>query len=816
MVSLRTTSLPRNDGSGNGLDLGIRLGQPTAPFLRAEQIAIGWLFVGGSGKNVGSEMLAQCDGRLPEKMFAVAIDSDPDQLGLPPEMLLTLTLPQADLLVDRRRDWPSIDAALPAAYVAGSVSRGSMMKRPVTAGLVLPYYRRLLQDELTARFVRPMLALDGPGDGRVHGGRPRVVLNLVGSLSGGFGSATLNAIPALLRDLFRQVHEGILVDIIWHVFTSNVHRGVLPMPWQKSRADANAFAALLEFEAGYHDPGRVPWAALGVEPFHAPLINQVKIYDLANEKGGLLPDVRDVYSMVATALLTESLAVLRHTFGRDAANDVEAGLSAQENASAPYGSTVAYRLLFPTQKLTRFAVLEGLRRLTQAAFAGPRLQGPDRDKLVRERFQASGLPALAGRFANEVRLPTPQVATPASAEEWETAPEALLQVRHDFEARLAALEPRAAELVESSSAEAQRALQDSFRELLAVPSRHTPQDVAGLFDEMLAGADKLVEQTQSALGRLDLPALTDRFERSLAGLRELQARPLWFKRRKLRLAHLQAANHLAALARAGHKALLLRTTAAALGRVRPVLQQLPDRARKVSQAGQAAVRALDGLARAARDRIGQKQIFVREAVDAAWADECVKQLFAGTEWPRWADELLGKALPRLASRKELEEFLNGEAARVVAEMVRPKLAGHHVTSEEMLGQATAWLHEVAERAAPQFGFHPVKCGEHGQTYFAQFLAVGSRTAAERLLKEFPTWKVEVVETGDAHQLVYTAQRRLVPLHAAINNLAGLEREYRYWVARTADNPQAEVHSDRAYAEMDREALIANMLGRRGD
>jgi hypothetical protein len=813
MVSQVTNSIPAGVQPGTFFDLGIRLSQGPSPLVRAEQTAVGWVFVGGSGKNVGREMLVQCDGRLPEKMFAVAIDSDPDPCGLPPEMVLTLTLPQADLLVEGRKKWPSIDRALPAAYQAGSVSRGSMMKRLVTGGLILPCYRRLLQEELTARFVRPMLALGGPGEGRVHGGRRRVVFNLVGSLSGGFGSATLDAVPALLRDLFRQVHEGILVEIVWHVFTSNVHRGVLPMEWQKSRADANAFAALLEFEAGYHDPGRVPWASLGVEPFRGPLINQVKIYDLANEQGGLLPDVRDMYSMVATALLTESLAVLHNTFGRDAANDVEAGLSAQENASAPYGSTVAYRLTFPAEKLARFAALEGVRRLTHAAFAGPRLQGPDRDRLVRERFQASGLPGLAGRLANELRPAAPQVPAPASPEEWETAAETLLQARHDHEARLAALEPRAAELVESCSADVQRALQASFRELLAAPSRHTPHDVAAVFDEVLAGTDKLLEQAQSALARIDLPPLAERFERSLAALREVQAGRLWFKRRKLRLAHLRAANDLAVHARAGHKALLLRATAATLGRVRPALQQLPERARRACQAGEAALRTLDGLARAARDGIGRHQIFLREAVDGAWAEECVRQMFAAIDWPHWADELFGKALPRLASRRDLEEFLNGEAARAVEEVVRPKLAGYHLTSEEMLAQATAWLREVAERSAPQFSFHEVKCGEHAQTYFAQFLAVGSRAAAERLLKEFPTLKVEVVETGDAHQIVYAAQRRLVPLHAAVNNLPSLEREYRYWVARTADNPQAEVHSNRAYAEGERAGLIANMLGR---
>jgi hypothetical protein len=809
---MRINSLLKGELSGNGLDLGIRLDR-SDPVVRADQTAVGWIFVGGSGKNVFRQLLQQSHGRLPDKVVAVVLDSDPDPCGLPPGVLLTLTLPQANLLVERREDWPSIDRSLPASYKAGSVDRGSSMKRPVTAGIILPFYRPLLRQELAARFVRPMLGLGS--DSRQRGGRCRIVLNLVGSLSGGFGSATLNAIPALLRDLFRQVHEGILVEIAWHVFTSNVHRDVLPMPWQKSRADANTFAALLEFEAGYHDPRCVPWESLDVDLFHGPLINQVNIYDLANEQGALLRDVRDMYSMVGTALLTESLAVLSDTLGRDAANmGVEAGLSAQENASAPYGSIVAHRLIFPAEKVVCYAALEGVRRLTQAALGAARLHGSDRDKLVRERFQASGLPGLAGRQANELRLPTPEAPMPAGKEEWETAVETLQQARHDHDARLAALEPRAVELVEVCGGDIQRSLQEAFQELLATPSRHTPHDVAAVFDAIRAGTDKLLEQAQTALSRLDLPALTDRFERSLAALRELQARPLWFKARKLRLAHLQAGNDLAAYARAGHKQLLLRTLTETLGRVRPGLLALPDRARKMCQAGQAALRTLTGLVREARDGIGQHQIFVREAVDAAWADDCLKQLFAGTDWPRWADDLFGKALPRLTSHPALEDFLNGEAAHAVEEMIRPKLAGYHVTSEEMIGQAEAWLREVAERAAPHFSFHEVKCGEHGQTYFAQLLAVGSRAAAERLLKEFPTLKVEVVETNDPHQIIYTAQRRLVPLHAAINNLPSLEREYRYWVARTAENPQAEVHSHRGYAEMDREARIANMLGRK--
>jgi hypothetical protein len=814
MVSLRTAS-PSADGVRPGLDLDIRLVPPPPASGRPEQTAVGYVLVGGSGKHVGEEMYLQCDGRLPDKTFLAAFDSDPDPCRLPPETVVTLTVPGADLLVERRENWPSIDKALPAGYKAGRVFRGSMLKRPVTACLVLPFHARRLRQELAARFVVPMLSVTGHGDTRLRGGRCRVVLHLIGSLGGGFGSATKDLLPALLRDLFREVHEGIIVEIIWHVFTSNVHRGVLPMEWQGSRADANAFAALLEFEAGFHDPARVPWELLGVQPFSRPLIDQVRVYDLANEQGEVL-DVSDVYSMVATTLLTQSLAVLSDTLGRDDANDgVDAGLSPQENASAPYGSTTAHRLIFPAEKVARFVVLDGLRRVAQVAWAAPRLPGPDRDRLAREHFQTSGLPGLAARLAAALPLPVPEVATPAGAEEWETAPAALLQARHDHDARVAALEPRAVELVEACVADMVRAVHCSFQEMLALPSRHTPHDVAAVFDEVLAGANRLLSEAQAGLARLDLPALGERFERALAGLREAQVRPAWFKRRKLRLAHLQAANDLAAYARAGHRALLLRTAVAALGRVREALTRLPDRARQSAQAGQAALRALEVRAREARDRIGQHQIFVREAVDAAWAEERVAEFFAGTDWARWADELFGPALVRLRTPEEVEEFLNDAAACAVEEVVRPKLAGFHVASEEMLGQAAAWLREVADRAAPQFSYDPVKCGEQCQTYFAQLLAVGSRAAADRLLKECKNVKAEVVVTGDPHQIVYTAHRRLVPLCGAINNLPSLERAYRYWVARAAADPQAEVHSNRAYAEMDKEGLIAQMCGRAG-
>ena len=605
----------------NTIDLGIRLSQPLNSSGQAEQTCVGVVLGGGSGKNVLNAMLEQCDGRLPEKMFVAAIDSDPDPCGLPTELFIPLTVPQADLLVQRRQHWPSIDLSVPDSYKPGDITRGSKQKRMVTAGVVLPFYRELLRNQLTARFVRPMLAIGGVGDNCLRGGRCRVVIHLVGSLGGGFGSAIKDEIPALLRDLFRQRHEGVIVHIVWHVFTSNVHRDVLPMTWQKCRADANAFSSLLEFEAGYLDPSSLPWKSLGMAPLNGPLINQVFLYDVTNEQGGLLPDVSHMYSMLATVLLTESLTVLNDTRNRDAANidDIETGLSAQENSSAPYGSTVAYRLIFPSAKIKRFAVLFGLHSLAHTIYAAPRLPGPERDKLVRERFQASGLPGLSGRLATELRLPTPEVPPPLASEEWGIAAEALLQARHDHDVRLAALEPRAVEFAQVCGDEIKRTLQQSFHELLAVPSRHTPHDVAIICDEMLAGSDKLIHQTQSELARLDLPALAEQFERSVLLLREVQTRRTWwFQRRSWCLAQFQAATNLAVYARAGHKALLLRTAAETLSQVRSLLQGLPDHARKTCQAGQAALRILEQLAREARERIGQHQIFVREAVNGAW------------------------------------------------------------------------------------------------------------------------------------------------------------------------------------------------------
>jgi hypothetical protein len=218
-------------------------------------------------------------------------------------------------------------------------------------------------------------------------------------------------------------------------------------------------------------------------------------------------------------------------------------------------------------------------------------------------------------------------------------------------------------------------------------------------------------------------------------------------------------------------------TADTLGRVRPTLHALPDRARKICQAGQAAMRVTEDGSGARAHR--PAPAFCPRGDRRRWARSASSSC-SPAPTGRAGPTNCSASAAALTSRQELESFLNGEAAAAVEEMVRPKLAGFHVTSDEMLGQAAAWLRGVAEQAAPQFSFHEVKCGEHGQTYFAQLLAVGSRSAAERLLKEFPTLPVEVVETGDPHQIVYTAQRKLVPLHAAISNLPSLERAYRYW------------------------------------
>ena len=55
----------------------------------------------------------------------------------------------------------------------------------------------------------------------------------------------------------------------------------------------------------------------------------------------------------------------------------------------------------------------------------------------------------------------------------------------------------------------------------------------------------------------------------------------------------------------------------------------------------------------------------------------------------------------------------------------------------------------------------------------------------------------------------------MPLHAAINGLADMERAYRHWVALTEQNPEAEVHSNRVYIEMERDEVCRRMLGQRG-
>ena len=813
---IRTHSFPDNhNGRPAALDLGVRLGHAEAGSAGAEQVSIAVVFVGGSGKRVFREMLRQGEGRLPDRTFAFAIDSDPDLCGLAPERVVTLTLPEADGLVERRREWPSIDRSLPARYKAGRVDRGSMMKRLVTGGIVLPYYRRRLRDEIYQRLVAPLLDVRGHADGRPDGGRRLVAVWLVGSLGGGFGSGTKDEVPALIRDEFRRAHASIKVEVTWHVFTSNVHRNVLPMDWQRSRADANCLAALLEFEAGYHDPSRVPWAALGVQPFTAPLIDRVKVYDLANERGGLLVQVEDMYSMVATALLTESLAALSDNLDGKKANE-ESGLSPQENASAPYGSAVAHRLVFPAAKAVRYFVLEGERRLARAAFAGRRLQGGERDAAARERYQASGLPGVGLRLANELKLALPDLPGPARGE-LEALPAMVQSARKDFEQRaLPRLERRAAELVEAVGAEVAGRLRSAFKEMSASPSKYAPADTDAVFDGALGMADEQLARAQAELGQIDLPALAGRFERSLALLREAAELRPWFGRlHKVRKAHREAVNDFAAYAGACHRGILLRAAVGVLGRVRPTLLRLTEQARATAEAGQAALAVLDRLAGEARDQIGLRRVFVHEIVDAAWAEAFAGQLFAGTDWGRWADEVFGKEMARLQSRADLEGFLNGACARAVEEAVRPKVAKLHVSSDELMPAAARWLRQVVERAAPQFGFHEAKCGEQCQTSFDALLAAGTKEEAARLLRDLPHRAVRVIETGDPHQIIYTAQRSLVPLHAAVNNLDALEAAYRHWVEVTATNPQAEVHSNRVYGEMDLLGLYKNGSGRDG-
>jgi hypothetical protein len=794
--------------------LGIKLAAPPHLNGEAEQIQIANLAVGGSGKIVLANMLVQCDGAFPRNTFAVAIDSDPDLCGLPPEMVITLTVPDANTLVERRKEWPSIDGALPDAYRAGRVMRGSMMKRPVTAGVLLPYYRRRLRDELRRRFVQPMLDLCGPGDEHLCGRRSRILINLISSLGGGFGSGCKDEIPAILRDLFRRVHSGIVVEIVWHAFAPSVHRDVLPMEWQKSRVEANGFASLLEFEIGYHDPSRLPWETMDVRPFNTPLIDRVRLYDLANEQGASLGRAEAIYGMVATALLTESLRALNDRIGGGDAN-IEGGLSTQENATAPYGSTVAYRLLFPSAKIARFASLWALDRLVAEGVTASRMLGPERTRLATERAQASGLLSVSARVASELKVALPEVSPLGGKEEWEPAVEVLQATRRDFEQiKLIRAERRAAELVEPLAGEWIGRFTSLHRELLAAPSRHTCRDLVAVWDGLLETVDGLLARTQNDLAKIDLAALAGQYDRALALLREVLLASIWFfKARKVRQAHLQASNALRSWAAGCVRAMHLRTTSDILGRLRPVIVAQREQLQKTVQAGVTAAGVLEALIPEARQHIGQDEVFIREAVNGAWAEARLPELFAGVDWKRWADELFHEVLPSLHHKAALESFLNGACADAVEAVVRPRLDRYHITSEEMLPAAIDWLGEVLERAKPHFSFVDTRCGEAGQTYYAELLAAGTREAGDRLRRAFTTRELALVETGDPRQIVFTAQRRLAPPHAAVNSLEDMERAYRAWVAMTADNPEAEVHSTRVYIDMDREPVIQRMLGR---
>jgi hypothetical protein len=60
--------------------------------------------------------------------------------------------------------------------------------------------------------------------------------------------------------------------------------------------------------------------------------------------------------------------------------------------------------------------------------------------------------------------------------------------------------------------------------------------------------------------------------------------------------------------------------------------------------------------------------------------------------------------------------------------------------------------------------------------------------------------IEIIETGDPYQIVFTAQRRLIPTHATISNLAELEKEYNRWVKYADGRPHADVHLNRFYSQ----------------
>jgi hypothetical protein len=807
MVVIRSNpTAPARDGSpARSLDhlsaLGIKLDNPGLTPRDATYLDVAIVGMGGSGKSVVTGMLDRCSGQLPEGIHAIVLDTDPDPGGLPREMFVSLPLPHADFIAKNRDQWPTIAELLPRGYRAGRIIQGSMMKRIVTASVVLPYYRKRVREVIRRRLVQPLLELKPPMSGR-SGGQLRVALIIIGSLGGGCGSAMKDEIPALFRDEVRKVNEGIIVYVSWHVFTPNVHRDLLPMEWQVSRSRANARAALLEFEAAYRDPAVLPWDQMGVAPFEAPLVNEVIVYDRANERGAMLPGDRQMYAMVANAILTETIAAINDPQRAHLAN-FEGDVIAFNHGFAPFGAAVAYTLAYPAAAVRRYGSLVAEGRLLGAAL-GSKLGDVEVEKAARQILQRSRAANLADLVEEALASGPPEVPLPVSRAERKALPDTVRSQRRQLEDRwLPEFQRRADAAVPEVAGPIQTALCDALDGLLDRPSRCAPHDSAAIARHAVTLLDGIAAHSQAAIANLNRPALAQALDVALSHAREaIEAEGILFGRVASRRAAVEVVNAYDRYAQACRQAARLQAATLVVGRLRPEVEARARKFQAIGEAGRAACAALGPLAEQARERIGRREVFVTEAVDATWAQAQVRRGLAEVDWNDRADAVLGGGvLDRLTGLKAMERFLDGPCAEAVAALLEPMLARYDVFHEEMLVSVREWLRAVAGQIAPQFAFFEPRCGEEAQTYLSHLLAVGSKDKGQHLLEELPNLNAELVETGDSSLVVLTAQRRYVPLEAAFPDLEDLDQHYREWVERTRTKPEAEVHANAAYTRL---------------
>jgi len=740
------------------------------------------LGIGGSGKEVVARIIKEKSGDLPEAVHILTFDTDPDLAGLPPRMLVTLALPQADYIVSNRHRFPCIDHSLTPDFQSGKVFQGSMMKRMVTAGIVLPYHRRRIQRALRQRIVKPFLKRRRAGE------RTRVVVVVVGSMGGGFGSGAKDGITIMLRDLFRKAHRDIDVHVEWHALTPDVHYDVLQMDWQVRRANANALAAILENEAAFRDPSILPYRELGVdEPFARPIINGVRLYSAVDERGKML-ETESVYNMAATCISTEVLAAIANP---NNAHVVNMDLKSKH---AAFGGSVAYRFVYPARSIERYTIYQALGKML-THFCGERLNATETDRQAAQLLDLVHINGVAGRIESQLPDPPP-LPMPTSANERATFIETLRRTCETTDARWRPeLEQCSRDLAASTCSELLTNLQEEYKNQIAKVNRQTPADVRSIFEALLKQTDERLAAIEKAIAH-NLPAHTASQFQLVLGEVEKRRRP---SRRII----VKAVQAFRAYVHATKRHAALRTAASSLVESRPVLLRLIAGANATAEAIQEAVPKLDLLATETLNSIGaETDRFILEAVDRKWVQRTVHQVMTAVDWTEKATQVFGECLAEIDGRRALQSVLERSAAQAVAEIIAPHLSRYDALSSELPKTALAWLAEIADQAAPQFPFFEPNCFDE-QTYYATMLAVSNEQAGRELVgRFFDNFKPEVVQTGDPNQVVLFGQRQFVPLEAAFPNLGDLVRDYQYWVQETKDQPQAQVASTRRYANSD--------------